>query len=42
MALVGCDGVARAPIVRAAILACAPGFGQGHGPMGFPLEPFRA
>lgn len=35
------DAVTRArAYVRAALLA-APGLGQGHGPVGFPLEPFR-
>lgn len=35
------DAVARArAYVRAALIA-APGLGQGHGPVGFPLEPFR-
>lgn len=39
MALV--DAVARARAYVRAAMACAPGLGRGHGPMGFPLEPFR-
>ena len=35
------DSIARArAYVRAALIA-APGLGQGHGPMGFPVEPFH-
>lgn len=35
------DAIARArAYVRAALMA-APGLGQGHGPMGFPVEPFH-
>lgn len=36
------EAVARARAYVRAALACPPGYGRGHGPMGFPLEPFRA
>jgi hydroxymethylpyrimidine/phosphomethylpyrimidine kinase len=38
MALVGCASPAPAPM-SAPRSWRAPGFGQGHGPMGFPVEP---
>lgn len=36
------DAVARAREYVRAALGCAPGLGQGRGPMGFPLAPFGA
>lgn len=36
------DSVARARAYVRAALSCAPGLGQGHGPMGFPVVPFSA
>lgn len=35
------EAVARARHYVRAALSGAPGLGQGHGPMGFPVEPFR-
>ncbi|MPT48303.1 MAG: bifunctional hydroxymethylpyrimidine kinase/phosphomethylpyrimidine kinase [Sphingobium sp.] len=35
------DAVAQARDYVRAALSCAPGLGQGRGPMGFPLTPFR-
>ncbi|MDQ4419792.1 bifunctional hydroxymethylpyrimidine kinase/phosphomethylpyrimidine kinase [Sphingobium sp. DEHP117] len=34
------DAIARARAYVRAALSCAPGLGQGHGPMGFPAERF--
>lgn len=36
------DAVARARAYVRAALTCAPGLGQGHGPMGFPVGPFES
>ncbi|RXR26483.1 bifunctional hydroxymethylpyrimidine kinase/phosphomethylpyrimidine kinase [Sphingobium fluviale] len=36
------DAVSRARMYVRAALSCAPGLGQGHGPMGFPVVPFSA
>lgn len=36
------DAVSRARAYVRAALSCAPGLGQGHGPMGFPVGPFSA
>ncbi len=36
------DAVTRARAYVRAALLCAPGLGQGHGPMGFPLAPFAS
>lgn len=35
------DAVGRGRAYVRAAMGCAPGLGHGHGPMGFPLEPFR-
>lgn len=36
------DAIVRARAYVRAALQCAPGLGQGHGPMGFPVEPFSS